>query len=752
MAAISQRVRGMLGPGPCRAIVKGRAAWLLLLAGLLITGLVTVLVVRDQHAAQKRADQIDADDIVEAVEARMRSFVEILYGVRGLLTRAEAVTPVEFERYIASLDLAERHEGLQSLSYSPFVAHEGRAAFERGWRKSGGPYRDFDIYPPGVRPAYFPLALRVNFQGAPVRLGLDQLVSAARRAAIEQARDTGSVIGAGPVELLSPRAGTDFALSLAVYREGARTATVEERRAAFKGVVGAVFHMQELIADVTRGAMLAQRHLAIFSAAAAGAAAPRLLYDNSGKFQASDALPDELAGSVRRLQFGGSVWYVYVEPAAGGAYLASVGVPLAGSVISLLMCALVLLLTRSTATAQSLAMEMVRKLHMSEFRIARTEEFSSVMVLHAGLDGRLQKMPQSFCRLLGYREPELLALRLEDVIHPDNGARWRLQLKRLIGGDIKTADCEKRCLCKGGGTVWVALSCTMVADNDESPLHLLIYARDITAQKRAEDELTHLHAELERRVEQRTAQLQAANRELESFSYSVSHDLRAPLRHITGFVGLLARELPPDLAFSGRSHLKRINDAAARMGELIDDLLFFSRTSSAELRLAELDVAAAAQRALDELAPDLAGRNVRVTIAPLPKAPADRALLHQVWINLVSNAVKYTAPRDTAVIEIGSRPGAGDEAVFFVRDNGVGFDPAHAHRLFGVFQRLHSRDEFEGTGIGLATVQRIVHRHGGRVWAEGSIGGGATFFFALPRVAATGVPPAAVAGYGRAAA
>ena len=442
---------------------------------------------------------------------------------------------------------------------------------------------------------------------------------------------------------------------------------------------------------------------------------------------------------------------LHAEPAAGSAYLASVGVPLAGCVISLLMCALVLSLTRSTATAQSLAMEMVRKLHMSEFRIARTEEFSSVMVLHAGLDGRLQKMPQSFCRLLGYPEQELLALRLEDVIHPDNGARWRAQLKRLIGGDAKSADCEKRCICKGGGTVWVALSCAMVSDNDESPLHLLIYARDITAQKRAETELRELHAELERRVEQRTAQLQAANRELESFSYSVSHDLHAPLRHITGFVGLLARELPPDLELSGRGHLKRIADAAARMGQLIDDLLLFSRTSRADLRLAELDVAAAAQRALDELAPDLAGRNVRVTIAPLPRAPADRALLHHVWTNLLSNAIKYTAPRDTAVIEIGSRPGTADERVFYVRDNGVGFDPAHAHRLFGVYQRLHARAEFEGTGIGLATVQRIVHRHGGRVWADGSVGGGATFYFALPRVPVTGMQPAAVAGYARAA-
>jgi len=540
-------------------------------------------------------------------------------------------------------------------------------------------------------------------------------------------------------------------LRLPVYREGAATATVDERRAAFKGVVDGVFHMQELVTGGAGGGMPPHRRLAIFAAAAAAADAPRLVYDDTGRFQAADTLPAALVTGVRRLQFGAAVWYVYVEPAAASAYLALLGVVIAGSAISLLLCALVLALTRSTANAQTLAMEMVRKLHMSEFRIARTEEFSSVMVLHAALDGRLLKMPQSFCKLLGYSEAELQALRLDDVIHPDNGARWRLQLKRLIGGAIKAADCEKRCICKGGGTVWVALSVAMVADDDESPLHLLIYARDISAQKRAEDELKQLHVELEGRVEQRTAQLQAANRELESFSHSVSHDLRAPVRHISGFVALLARELPAELAGNARDQLTRIAGAAARMNELIDDLLFFSRTSSAELRLAELDAAAAAQRALDELAPDFAGRNVRVTIALLPRVPADRALLHQVWTNLLSNALKYTAPRETAVIEIGSRPGADDEAVFFVRDNGVGFDPAYAHRLFGVFQRLHTRDEFEGTGIGLATVQRIVHRHGGRVWAEGRVGEGATFFFALPRKPLAGVLSLAVAGYGKAA-
>jgi PAS domain S-box-containing protein len=336
---------------------------------------------------------------------------------------------------------------------------------------------------------------------------------------------------------------------------------------------------------------------------------------------------------------------------------------------------------------------------------------------------------------MAYSEAELLTRRVDDLIHPQQGLAWKRQLRMLTAGRVKSADCEKRCMCGDGREVWTALSCLLVSDDDDAPVHLLIYARDITARVVADAELRRLHADLERQVEQRTAQLRAANQELESFSYSVSHDLRASVRHIAGFTRMLGTELPDTVSKDARRHLERISAAAARMGELIDDLLFFARATRAELRLSTLDMNAALQRALDELAPEVAGRNLRFEIAPLPHVDADRGLLHQVWVNLLSNAIKYTAPRDEAVIEVGCEPGAEGEPVFFVRDNGVGFEQSSAHRLFGVFQRLHTRDEFEGTGIGLATVQRIIHRHGGRVWGEGAAGRGATFRFWLPREA-----------------
>ena len=284
---------------------------------------------------------------------------------------------------------------------------------------------------------------------------------------------------------------------------------------------------------------------------------------------------------------------------------------------------------------------------------------------------------------------------------------------------------------KDGRLTDVLYNASVYRDARGAVLGVFAAARDVTERRQAEEETHRLNAELERRVVERTAQLDAANKELEAFSYSVSHDLRAPLRHVQGYVDMLGREAEGQLSENGRHYMKTIADASREMGVLIDDLLAFSRMGRVEMRETSVDLNTLVQDTLRDLEPTTSARNIVWRIAPLPAVHADPAMLRLAVTNLLSNAVKFTRPRDPAQIEIGSSGADDGRVILFVRDNGVGFDPQYAHKLFCVFQRLHRADEFEGTGIGLANVQRIIARHGGRTWAEGTLNEGATFYITL---------------------
>jgi len=283
---------------------------------------------------------------------------------------------------------------------------------------------------------------------------------------------------------------------------------------------------------------------------------------------------------------------------------------------------------------------------------------------------------------------------------------------------------------KADGThVVVASRWSLRRDDQGQPAAVLVTNNDITARKHREDEIVALNRELFKRTED----LAAANKELEAFAYSVSHDLRAPVRHVIGYSELLQKQAASSLDEKSQRYMKSILESAKRMGTLIDDLLGFSRIGRADTNKTAVDLGQLVREVITELRPQTGGRDIAWNLGALPACHGDRAMLKVVLVNLISNAVKFSRHRAPAEIAIGSIKGQHNRIEVFVRDNGAGFDMRYADKLFGVFQRLHLSEEFEGTGIGLATVQRIIHRHGGNVRAEGGVDQGATFYFSLPR-------------------
>jgi len=345
---------------------------------------------------------------------------------------------------------------------------------------------------------------------------------------------------------------------------------------------------------------------------------------------------------------------------------------------------------------------------------------------------RFLSVNEAALHLYGYTREEFLAMSAHDVRPPGDGDAYDDFLRRESGAVVRGVFRHRK---KTGEALDIEGVGHLVTWRGRTARLVLI--NDITERKRTQEELERLNRELEDRVRKRTAQLEAANKELEAFSYSVSHDLRAPVRHIDGFVKLLEREQPP-ATDKAAHYLRTIAASSRRMAALIDDLLALSRTGRAPLEMKTVPLRQLVEEVIVDLRPDVARRRVEWRVAELPAVRADPSLLRVALQNLLDNAVKYTKRQRTAIIEIGTLRLQDGGTAIFVRDNGVGFDMRYADRLFGVFQRLHRAEEFEGTGIGLATARRVVHRHGGRIWGEGEPERGACFYFTVQPVGEEG--------------
>jgi PAS domain S-box-containing protein len=355
-------------------------------------------------------------------------------------------------------------------------------------------------------------------------------------------------------------------------------------------------------------------------------------------------------------------------------------------------------------------------------RLANLLTLSYEPMLGWRLDGAIEFWNAGAQRLYGFAQDEAVGRTSHALLQTEfpidlSDLRSQLRDRRNWLGELHH-------ICKDGSKVVVESHMQLFGDS------LVLEAnRDITKRRRIEASLRGAQEELAKRA----AELEAANKELEAFTYSVSHDLRAPLRHVLGYAELLQKQSSSILDDKARRYMAMILEASKRMGSLIDDLLGFSRIGRAEARKTAVNLDQLVREVIAELSQDTKDRNIAWTIGALPVCYGDRSMLKLVLANLLSNAVKFTRTRARAKIEIGCAAGKDNQVEVFVTDNGAGFEMQYVNKLFGVFQRLHRAEEFEGTGIGLATVQRIIHRHGGTVRAEGAVDQGATFYFSLPR-------------------
>jgi PAS domain S-box-containing protein len=387
--------------------------------------------------------------------------------------------------------------------------------------------------------------------------------------------------------------------------------------------------------------------------------------------------------------------------------------------------------TGSVVSVLGIARDITERKQMEEALSASEAELRTLIkamtdvIIVSDSEGRYLKIVDTSPSLL-YKPPnELLGRTLHEVFSNDQADFFLDHIRQAL--DTQQSVNFEYNLPIGNKELWFNATISPMSDDKT-----LMVARDITEGKTAEEALRRLNIELDRRVLNRTAQLEDANKELEAFAYSVSHDLRAPLRHINGFIGLLQKKTDALHDEQSRHYMDNISESVEKMGLLIDDLLSFSRMGRHAMLIQPLELEPLVRDVIREFEPDAAGRNIDWRIGDLPAVSGDAAMLRMVLANLISNALKFTRPRQQARIEIGTLPGQASETVIFMRDNGVGFDMAYRDKLFGVFQRLHRVDEFEGTGIGLANVRRIIARHGGRTWAEAEPDRGAIFFFSLP--------------------
>jgi PAS domain S-box-containing protein len=713
--------------------VAGHALALLVLVASLV---LVYMYWRGAHAREMTAAQAEfasrADEASSLVAQRLGNYELLARGGVSLFASVARPSRQQWRNYVDGLNLRQRYPDAIGLGFAFEATPLQLSETQRMLRESGEGM--LSVWPHGVRETYGPvLYLEPLTHENATSIGYDLYSEPVRRTAMDAARDSGQPRLTGRLVLSQDRhmqggQSPGVLLLLPVYRAGDRPGSVDARRESLQGWVYVPFRVGELVQAALRKAPQHLRLRIVDLGDADGAGAGQVLLDDT-----AGATPMPGFHATTNVVAYGHRWRLEFASPPLDAIDARVrnlrSTLVVGVIASLLLYGIALVLATTRSRADRLAARMTESYRRCEQRFRSALEYSAIGQALLDRQGRVVDANPALARILGRPLAQLLGTEFDGHFLDYSGEdALRRSRQALLGAGVYRS--TRTLLAESGGLRQVQMTFAPVPGEIGQDVVRLVQVEDVTDRLRAEAQVLALNRSLEARVAARTRELTIANQDLESFAYSVSHDLRAPLRAIDGFSRLLGERYGDGLDDEGRGYVARVRNAASRMGSLIEALLKMARLGRGGIHPVALDIGRMATDIIGELRANEPGREVEVSIGPHLRAVGDASLVRNLLENLLGNAWKFTRDRHPARIEIGREPGG----AFYVRDNGAGFPAEYADKLFRPFQRLHSQDEFEGEGVGLASVRRIVERHGGTIRAEGAQGQGATFAFTLPEV------------------